>query len=125
MAYNRSSPDMLGLVAELNVRRIPMIYGTAAKRNPEINLSEWELVRLKLARRLHHRFTAGDFRHTDQEQGQILELCGTLVEKYNELHNLENRPWQIDTAKLQSKTTTPEGTYERCVQGVMSGGTEW
>jgi hypothetical protein len=125
MSYQRSSPDMLGLLAELNVRRIPMVFGTEQRKKREIVLGERELALLKLARRLHHRFRAGDYRHTDQEEGRILELCEILVRRYNQLHNLTDRPWQIDRSRLTSKKDTPEGTYEKCISGVMSGGSEW
>ena len=56
-----SSGDMLGLIAELNSRRIAMITGKMAKRQGgQLQLPKKTLNLLQTARRLHHRYSAGE-----------------------------------------------------------------
>lgn len=104
---------MLALVAELNSRRIAMVGGRRVKRLGGLRmLSDKALVLLKTARTLHQRFMFGDYRHSDQEQGRIVELCNLLLQWHAENENASPpKPW-VPTTMLTCKQACKEHAYD-------------
>ena len=119
-----SSGDMLGLIAELNSRRIAMITGKMAKRQGgQLQLPKKTLNLLQTARRLHHRYSAGDYRHDVAEQDKIRDLCQWLVQQHDILEGRVETakmiPW--DAPGLQSKEPPADGTYVQLMMAIHGG----
>ena len=114
-----SSNDMLATVAELNCRRIKMVYGKQIKMQG----GKWiaptnEMELLKLARILHHRYEEGEYHHTEIELGQIIELMNLLV--IRDAENQGNVPRIIDI-NLDAMSTTNRLTDPRRKGRVLKG----
>lgn len=121
-----SSGDMLGLIAELNTRRIAMVTGKMAKQGGgKFSAPQRVLDLLTTARRLHHRFMSGDYRHEPAEQDKIRDLCQWLVEQHDRLQGNAPEggpriiPW--DAPALHGKQPQPKGTYQSLIGAVLSG----
>lgn len=120
-----SSGDMLGLIAELNSRRIAMVTGKMAKRaGGRLDLHKRTLELLATARRMHHRYMAGDYRHEPTEQDKIRDLCQWLVQQHDQLQGggadePKIIPW--DAPALQAKEPPPPHTYEQLIDAIFSG----
>jgi len=120
-----SSPDMLGLIAELNARRVALVLGRYARRSGgQLDLAPKTLDMLMVARRLHHRYRNGDYRHSPNELGKIKDLCGWLVQRHRDLSaNPPDTPvgqWW-DAKKMTSKTPPAAGTYPGIIQAIAEG----
>jgi hypothetical protein len=115
---------MLGLIAELNYRRIARITGQMAKQGGgRLNLPKRVLEQLTTARRLHHRYVRGDYRHDDTEQGRIRDLCLWLLEQHRAM---QGRPadatgFEWDGTKLHGRRPTPPGTSPQVVRAITDG----
>lgn len=121
-----SSYDMLGLVAELNARRIPMIMGKMAqKAGGRLNLSKRELEWLQIARMLHHRYTIGDRRHDPNEAAKLHDLCQWLVDQHRLMQGRdagEPITWDAGALEARNETTTPaKGDYAKMIDRVHAG----
>jgi len=119
-----SSTDMLALVAELNTRRISMILGREARRNGgELRLSPRNIALLTIARRLHHRFHNGDYRHHPDEAGKLRDLCDWLVARHrvNEGATPNGGNLQWDATKLTAKEPPAAGTYPGLILAIRRG----
>lgn len=119
-----SSGDMLGLVAELNCRRIAMVTGKMAQRQGgKLTFHKRVLDLMGTARRLHHRYSQGDYRHDQTEQDKIRDLCQWLVQQHAELQGQKADekviPW--DGPALQAKQPPPADTYSQMILAVHSG----
>jgi len=120
-----SSGDMLGLIAELNSRRIAMVTGKMAKQSGgRLDLHKRTLELLATARRMHHRYMAGDYRHDQTEQDKIRDLCQWLVQQHDQLQGTAGDepkilPW--DAPALQAKAAPPKGTYQQLIDAIFSG----
>ena len=81
-----SSNEMLGVVAEINCRRIAKVYGKAvrlsAEQGEEFTAGPKETALLMNARTLHNRYEKGEYHHTEIELGQIVELMNILVQRH-------------------------------------------
>ena len=93
-----SSNEMLGVVAEINCRRIAKVYGKAARlaieNGDQFNAGPKETALLINARRLHNRYEKGEYTHTEIELGQIVELMNILVQRH--AASIEAVPRMID-----------------------------
>lgn len=114
-----SSHDMLGLVGELNARRIPRVYGTAHQRSGHIRLSDNEVELLKTARRLHARYSRGDYRHSEYEVGQLAELMNILINRHADNHGGIVRPIDFNIDDMESPARLPKGSYEEVTRIVL------
>ena len=119
-----SSGDMLGLVAELNTRRIAMISGKMAKRaGGRLDLARQTLELLGTARRLHHRYMHGDYRHEIAEAERLRDLCQWLVAQHNILEGRPEETTKIawNAAALSQKTPLPADSYKQLVVAIHDG----
>jgi len=120
-----SSGDMLGLVAELNCRRIAMITGKMAKRQGgKLDLHKRILQLLTTARRIHHRYTAGDYRHEQAEADELRDLCQWLVQQHNALEgraDSEAAHLEWNNAALSVKEPLARGVYEQLILSIHEG----
>ena len=119
-----SSGDMLGLVAELNCRRIAMITGKmAAKAGGRLQLPKRTMHLLATARRLHHRFARGDYHHEQSEQDQLRDLCQWLGQQHNLLSGRGEETSRIawDAQALQTKTELPATAYADIMAALGEG----
>lgn len=102
---NYSSPDLLFLVAELDMRRIALgcerIQKQTQKQNP---FSKDTIEQIKTARMLNRRYMQHDYRHTDGELGQVLELSRWLVSELQTLDGQPVRMPQFSAAAMQQRT---------------------
>jgi len=121
-----SSHDMLGIVAELNARRIPMIMGKMSQRaGGTLALSQGEIGWLQLARQLHHRYRLGDYRHDPNEAARIRDLCQWLVDSHRRFNHQETGvaiPWNADALESKTETGRPKrGDYAQLIDKVHTG----
>lgn len=119
-----SSGDMLALVAELNCRRIAMITTKLAKRGGgQLTLPKRTMELLTTARRLHHRFSAGDYHHDVAEQDRLRDLCQWLVQQHNVLQGKgeETARFAWDAQALQAKTEMPPRAYQEIMTALGEG----
>lgn len=122
-----SSGDMLALIAELNGRRIARVTGQMAKRSGgRLDLPQRVIEMLQTARRIHHRFAAGDYRHELSEQDRIRDLCQWLVEQHNLLQGRTSTDkgatrMSWDGAALQAKTPVAPGAYLELIDSIHDG----
>jgi len=112
MPMLNSSADMLGLIAELNMRRISKVCGERARRlGGMMKLTPENIENLKLARSMHKRFVAGDFRHSEKEQGQIKSLCDWLVREHALNHNHPEKTVAMEDSSLRCMLPLPPESY--------------
>lgn len=113
-----SSADFLGLVADLNMRRIVQVMGArAAKQGGLLTMTTMRTNKLKTCRRLHHRFTKGDYRHTDREAGDVLDTCRFLAAEWAEIKGHPARPLELEAPDAYwSQRQLPKGSYEQIAQ---------
>ena len=126
-----SSNDMLAFVAYLNHNKIEDVYGQLFRKHSTkgpgqidvtlVPVHEREL--LKVARRLHNRYTRGEYVHTEAELGSILELGQILVKRHAEMNGFEVRSPALNPENMRAKTMPPVGTYEAAEKLVITG--EW
>jgi hypothetical protein len=116
MSYN-SSEDMLGLIAELNCRRIPKVTGTMMKRaGGRINLSPNVQKSLIRVRTLHKQFEKGEYQHTDSDESMTKACMDWLVAAWAETQNQTlNAKYDWNPQKLRRKEPLPRGSYEEAI----------
>lgn len=102
-----ASNDFLGLIAELNCRRIAMVTGARFKRKGTLDVPTVAMKHLLTARKLHARYAKGDNRVSQAEIGEIKDLCQWLVDTHAECHG-QDSPKQIEWNDAQMT----------CIQGV-------
>lgn len=108
-----SSHDMLAAVAELVDRRIPQVYRQTAMvfgREPVVTKREFAAV--ALIHRLHDRYSAGHYHHTENEQSLVAELMAILVRRHAELRNLPPIPFVYDPTLMAAREPPRPGAYE-------------
>jgi hypothetical protein len=124
-----SSPDMLGLIAELNGRRIPMVLGKRVQRQGGVmGLTPNQEKKLVAVREIHNRFMQGKYRHTEREEGIVKWCCDFLVEQHatnnNQPSNAGKFSW--DAQKLrQTDLLTPDRTKTDPYQAALYGVQQW
>jgi hypothetical protein len=119
-----SSGDMLGLVAELNTRRIAMITGKMAKRaGGRLDLPKRTIDLLSTARRLHHRYMQGDYRHDVAETDRLRDLCQWLVSQHKQLEGRpeDGSPIAWNAPALSQKDPLPPESYRQLVGAIHDG----
>lgn len=119
-----SSADMLAVVAELNVRRITMVLGRELRKTGgRLDLSPSTILWLQNARRLHHRYTAGDYRHEPDEAGRVRDLCHWLVSRHRAANGNTNDAGGMEWDATRMAATEPPGggTYLGIVLAIRSG----
>lgn len=125
MRMVKSSPDMMGIIGELNYRRLPRVAGKRAKlRGGQLKLSADQLSALQTVRRLHHRFASGDFRHdTDSEEGQVLHVMNMLVQWHAEDNGHPLKPFEQKPDLLRHRGRLPldPTTYQQVLQRLAEG----
>lgn len=116
-----SSPDMLALVADLNANRIAKVAGKRTKRLGGMRmLSDKAAAVLKTARLLHHRYVGGNYQHTEQERGRLVECAQLMLVWHAENEGVQPKAWKPPT-NLESKVPCPPGTYERILEAASQG----
>jgi len=121
----KSSHDMLGIVAELNFRRIPKVLGRTSKlAGGHLQLTPQQLGWLHTARALHHRYSLGDLRHEPSEADAIRDLCAWLVSEHRRHQGTDdNRPIDWDHAGLvATANTNPQPKAYGEIVGKIRGG---
>ena len=95
--YN-SSYDMLGIVAELCLRRITLVYRRIARGNAGlVDLSARERAGIAAVREMDNRYRSGKYQHTQREMDQMAELCQALIVRHASTDaRYECRPFRID-----------------------------
>jgi hypothetical protein len=118
-----SSSELMGLVAELNLRRIPMVGGERVKKaggEPAFRPDEVEM--LKTARRLHQRYVAGKYEHEVHEARQIVDLCYRMIDWHNRNKGLSERKMpEIVVQPLSTTTPCAPGTYAVVCHTISNG----
>ena len=118
-----SSDDLLAFVAELNGRRIAMVMGKRQKRQGGMFLmSEHQMALLVVARKMHARYIADNYRHDEAEIGVLNELGNWLLEEHALNEGLKTTgkfaPFTIGNAR--ERTMRPIGTYRKYLEKVHS-----
>lgn len=120
-----SSRDMLGLVAEINCRRMPKVMGTKMKRSgvatAVMNPRDKEL--MMHARQMHNKFLRGNYRHTENDEAKLKNLMDLLVVTWADLQGHEPRmdyAWDCKTLR-QPKPIRTRYAYIKAMQGLA----EW
>lgn len=124
MAMVISSSDMLALVAELNVRRITMVLGRELRKTAgRLDISPAAVQWLQTARRLHHRYDRGDYRHEPDEAGRVRDLCCWLIARHRANNGATNDPGRMEWDEQRLTATTPPGagTYRGIVAAIRAG----
>ena len=109
-----SSTELMGMVADLNLKRIPMVGGERIKRaggEPPFNKHEVSL--MLTARQMHRRYLAGRYEHEQSEERQIVELCYKMIEWHNRNKGLSGRP-------VPNFTNHPLSTTTPCAKGIYA-----
>ena len=124
-----SSPDMLGLIAELHSRRIAKVAGTQAKRLrmtlPQfLDTAAPKYVKdgIKTVAVIHARYLGGDYRHHDNELLRIETLANWLIELHQTAGKHPVRPFQISQTGMETKVPCKKGLYREALLKVR---TEW
>lgn len=119
-----SSYDMLGLVAELYLRRTPMVVRRIKKAlgGAPVIMPDGALEGLKVAKQLHKRYMRGDFRHTEHEVGSLEYLGMWLIDVAQRMSGHPVRPWRIDRPLMQTTIELDKEAYQKCIHGVRD---EW
>lgn len=116
-----SSLDMLALVAELNVRRIPLVMGARMrKKGGVLALTPREQLLLKAARRMHDKYAGGDYTHEERDERLVKSCCDFLVEQHAQ--NIGQTPrhdyaWDA-AAWLRVQKPVADGSYELAMRAV-------
>jgi len=108
-----SSQDMLGMVAELNVRRIAMVMNQRYKRlGGVLMLTERQSALLLTARKLHHRYLQDHYQHDESEQCAIRDLAYWLIEEHKlNIGNKEPTTFEFDMRRQVAKQQPAAGSY--------------
>lgn len=123
-----SSPDMLGLIAEIFTRRASMVCGKAAKAQGiplRVFLDtapKHAQEGLKLVAELHRRYMKGDYQHDPKELLRIEAYCNWLVQLAHESLGQVGKPVQFQPHLMESKERCPKKLYLKCIAKVH---TEW
>jgi len=123
-----SSPDMLGLIAEIFTRRASMVCGKVAK-SQGLTLKQYlDLAPkhaqegLKLVAALHRRYMKGDYQHDPRELLRIEAYCNWLVQIAHEAAKQTPKPVIFQAHLMESKERCPKKMYLKCIAKVH---TEW
>ena len=121
MARVPSSQDMLGMVAELNVRRIAMVMNQRYKRlGGMLVLTEKQSNLLLTARKLHHRYLQDHYQHDESEQCAIRDLAYWLIEEHKlNVGIKEPTSFEYDMRKQVAKEPPARGTYRVLLERVF------
>jgi hypothetical protein len=119
-----SSADLLGLVAEIYTRRTPMVVKKVkrATGGAPVLMPQGALNGLKDAKRMHERYSRGDFRHHEHEVGNLEYLGMWLIDVAQRMSGNPVRPWRIDRAAMVATFELPKDAYQQCLHGVRN---EW
>lgn len=122
----RSSPDMLGLVAEIQTRMERTLSARARRKGGTLELTERQQALLVTARTVHHRFLQGDYRHGDNEEGLLLELAAWLIAEHaaNLGRGAAPKTFEIDRDGLSVKSDDEmprRGMYQQATLRSASG----
>ena len=111
MARVPSSHDMLGIVAELNARRIAMVMGRRQRRQGGLLLlTDAQSKLLLTARKLHQRYLQDHYQHDETELSAIRDLAYWLLEEHRLNENIKNpTPFTFDIRSAKEPPTP--GTY--------------
>lgn len=114
-----SSEDMLGLVAEINEKRLPRITGDLIKRAGGVNpLNPREVELLKSVRHLHHRFAAGELTHSDNDESRVKQCMDWLISKHAELKSQPARlDYEWDPRRLRRSEPLVKTFYAQALAG--------
>lgn len=111
-----SSDDMLAFVAELNGRRIDMVLNSRKQRLGGLDLfNERQVDLLATARKLHLRYSLGNYQHSETEVVAVNELGHWLLEEHamNEgLPRVGTFPPLTDRSASR-RCPLPAGRYEQ------------
>lgn len=118
-----ASDDCLGLVAELNCRRIDMVLSLRMRINETLHVPPLIMRHLLAVRKLHHRFKQGDLRVNEVELGHVKELAEWLLEQYAECRNQTVRQdaFQWHAAAMISTIPLPVDRYGDICHAVTTG----
>lgn len=114
-----SSHDMLALIGDMNARRIARTYGKTMQLRGEVKVPEAEMELLKIARMLHRRYSRGDYRHSEYELGQIIELMNILIQRHAHNIGADPRSIDIDLDAMVAPEKPPKGAYEDVTRAVL------
>jgi hypothetical protein len=81
-----SSVDMRAFVDAIGIKLNTIPAKWERKRGP-LPMAKQAAAWTTVFNRVHARFCQGDYRHTDQELGQIAELAQWLVNLHREMNN--------------------------------------
>lgn len=116
-----SSPDMLALVAALK-DKLRTVAGKRTKRlGGMVLVNDKERTLLRTVRRLHARYLAGDYRHTDQERGRVEQCANLVLLWHSENEHCPQKHVKFDAANLDAKRACAAGMYERMLQWAAQG----
>jgi hypothetical protein len=116
-----SSKAMLAVVAYLNEQQISQTLGKLARNIGKLpRLTKDQVKLLTTARRLHQRYSSGDYRHDPGEASSILALMEWLVVQHAENEHQHPRTFEF-TAQMHSQRLLPVGEYDNCITKVHSG----
>lgn len=125
--HHKSSRDMLQLIAELNVRRMPMVFDSwhrklmgvrmtgRGQQNIKVLLDRMtteQQVGYRAVRTLHWRYDEGKFYHQDKELRQALSFCRFLLRLYSEIKHQEPKAFDIDEQKMSTQADLPPDSYD-------------
>ena len=121
MSQLYSSDDLLAFVAEVNVRRMPMVLGKRKRRLGGLySLSEQQFRLIACARRLHQKFLMGDYRHVAADVSAMNELALWLLDEHRMNERLiktgDFTPFTPVSASRKNKL--PKGRYTEYIYKV-------
>jgi hypothetical protein len=116
-----SSDDLLAFVAEVNVRRMPMVLGKRRRRLGGLfSLTEQQIGLVAAARKLHQKYLRGDYRHNVNDVSSMNELAMWLIEEHRMNEHLltaaKFNPFTPATASRNSKL--PPNRYNEYIYKV-------
>lgn len=127
MALSYCTSDTLALVGEIAGRRLRDVVGKAQHLNggEPISMSNRRLDSLKVIRRLHLRFLAGDYRMTSQEWGTVKSVGSWLHRLHcqNQSLPIKDYDWSV-APQWWALSSPPPGSYQQLAALVRSGALE-
>lgn len=109
-----SSPDMLGLVYEIN-KKIGTVFGAEFAAHRMFTLSDELVELLKNARQLHSRYLHGDYRHTERELGKLITLAMRMIQTQAEAKGFSPRYPKFAPEDLSAKQLVAAGMYAEVI----------
>jgi hypothetical protein len=119
------SLDMLGMIAEMGLRRIRLVMRSCSRSGLIVTPSE--LNQLGYALKLHARMLEGDYRMNRGEVKKFLDVCNLAVRLHDKARALQEgstipeKPWtDFNLGNPFVKQLLPKGSYGRMAKHLFT-----